>query len=127
MAILDWVLLVRSRGKEIDVNFIQIYPPTAYGAGEQCDIFKKDLTMAMAAFGNGEMTIVLCNFNANVGQERDKDITGRYGLVEWSGRGDYKKNLLSATSQMPMGIKQNRKQEWKQIAVVTNWANRLWL
>lgn len=60
---------MRLRQRPIDINIILVHASTADSLEKENDNFLKDLSTAMVHCKNGDTTIILKNFNANVSDE----------------------------------------------------------
>ena len=84
----DRILMVKLQGTPIDTNFIQVYSPTSTSSEEDIETFYDDLEKAIKECKNHEVTIIMGDFNAKVGNLKDNNITGGHGLGERNERGD---------------------------------------
>lgn len=70
------------------MNIIQAYAPTCDKSDDMIEEFYSDLEKAMCLTKKGEITIVLGDFNAKIGKNATKEISGHYGLGERNARGE---------------------------------------
>ena len=82
------VLMVRLRGKPFDICVIQVYAPTCDYEEEEVDEFYRDIMKAKEQCKPHDITIVMGDLNAKLGQGRVEDIIGPYGLGERNERGE---------------------------------------
>ena len=66
--------------KPILTNIIQIYAPTSESSDEELDTFYDDLRSATKQCKSQDNIIIQGDFNAKVGEGREGDIVGKYGL-----------------------------------------------
>ena len=82
------VLLVRLKGKPFDTCIIQVYAPTCDYAEDIVEEFYSDVMKAKEQCKPHEVTLVMGDLNAKLGNERVEDIVGPFGLGERNERGD---------------------------------------
>ena len=87
-AISERVLLVRIKGKPFDVCIIQVYAPTCDHSEEAVVEFYCDIMKAKQQCKPHDVTLVMGDLNAKLGQGREGDMVGPYGLGERNERGD---------------------------------------
>ncbi|XP_042877372.1 craniofacial development protein 2-like [Penaeus japonicus] len=87
-AISDRMILVKLTGKQIDVNLMQVYPPTCDCTDEDIENFYESLTAAKKFCKQHEITLVMGDLNAKIGKGRYEDIVGNFGLGNRNERGD---------------------------------------
>ena len=87
-AVSDRIILIRFRGNPIDLNVIQVYAPTADSDEETLENFYGQLDTAKRQCKRHEFTVVMGDMNAKVGEGREEDIVGPFGLGERNERGD---------------------------------------
>lgn len=75
------VVLVKCKGKPINVNVIQVYAPTAEARGEELETFYPWLDEAKPQCKSHELIAVMRKLNAEVGSERVGD-TSPFGLED---------------------------------------------
>ncbi|XP_063604525.1 craniofacial development protein 2-like [Penaeus indicus] len=76
------MLLVKLRASPFNVNVIVVYAPTVDTDEAVVDQFYGSLKKLMKCCKSQEVTIVVGNWNAKVGEERTRKITGPFGLGE---------------------------------------------
>lgn len=84
----DRMLLLQLHSTPVNVNIIQVYAPTAEKSDELIEEFYDQLKDLMKLVKNNEVTIIMGDFNAKVGNESEDEIVGRYGLGTRNERGD---------------------------------------
>ena len=82
------VLLVRLKGKPFDTCIIQVYAPTCDYAEDIVEEFYSDVMKAKEQCKPHDVTLVMGDLNAKLGNERVEDIVGPFGLGERNERGD---------------------------------------
>ena len=87
-AVSDRVIMVKVKGHPFNMNFIQVYAPTQDSTEEEVDLFYEGLGEAWAQCKSQEVTMVMGDFNAKVGEGRFEDVVGPYGLGERNFRGE---------------------------------------
>lgn len=88
MAISDRVLLVKLAGKPININIIQVYAPTADRPEEELDEFYEMMEQAMRQCKPHEINLVMGDLNAKIGQGREGEVVGQFGLGVRNERGE---------------------------------------
>ena len=81
------VILVKLQGHPVNINIIQVYAPTTDHPDEEIEVFYEEITTAKKYAKSGEVMIIMGDFNAKLGKESHKPITGGYGLGEINERG----------------------------------------
>ena len=87
-AISERVILMKFRGKPIDLNIIQAYAPTAEADDETLESFYEQLDRAKKQCKGHEFTVMMGDMNAKVGVGREENVVGPYGLGERNERGN---------------------------------------
>ena len=82
------VLMVRLKGKPFDICFIQVYAPTCKYTEEQVEEFYNDVMSAKEQCKSHDITLVMGDLNAKLGNERVEDIVAPFGLGVRNERGD---------------------------------------
>lgn len=81
-AISDKVLVVKIRENPFDINIVQVYAPTSERDEDEVDEFFDDLDRAVHQCKNHEVTIVIGDVNAKVGEGGEEEAVGPFGLGE---------------------------------------------
>lgn len=84
----DRIIMVKLKGRQNDINIIQAYAPTSSSSEDEIENFYADMDSAMKECKFGEVTIVMGDFNAKVGNLGDGETTGKFGLGDRNERGD---------------------------------------
>ena len=88
-AVSDRVLLTKFKEYPMDINIIQVYPPTSKRPDEEVDKFYDDFEKSKVTMQiTRSKKIIQGDCNAKVGKGRRDDIIGEYGLGERNERGD---------------------------------------
>ena len=82
------VIVAKFKGKPFDVVIVQVYAPTSDYEDEEVEKFYSDVDLALKSTKSSDVLFVMGDWNARVGNERYKDIIGRYGLDEKNERGE---------------------------------------
>ena len=93
-------MLVKVMGKHFNTNIIQVYAPTAQCEESDIENFYEDLEKARAQCKSQEVVIVMGDMNAKIGEGRDENIVGDYGLGERNERGEKFINWCKTHNQM---------------------------
>ena len=87
-AISDRVLLVKIKGKPINMNIIQVYAPTSESSEDEINQFYDKLNLAKQQCKAHEVIMIMGDLNAKVGRGRVGDTVGFFGLGDRNDRGD---------------------------------------
>ena len=87
-AISDRILLVKLKGQPFNIVVIQAYAPTTGADDDEIDNFYEKLDTAKAQCKSQDVIIVMGDFNAKIGEGREEDIIGPYGLGIRNERGE---------------------------------------
>ena len=89
-ALSDRILILKIASKPFNHVIIQVYAPTSTSSDEDIEQFYNDLDSAHKQAGSQDMTIVMGDLNAKVGNEQDPllEVVGRHGLGSRNARGD---------------------------------------
>ena len=81
-ALSDRVLILKIATKPFNIVIIQVYAPRSTSSDDDIEQFYNDLDNAHKKGGSQDMTIVMGDLNAKVGNERDPllEVVGRHGL-----------------------------------------------
>ncbi|XP_037783690.1 craniofacial development protein 2-like [Penaeus monodon] len=91
-ALSDRVMLIKLKGKQIDLSIIQVYAPTTASCEEEIDEFYDTLEKAKTQCKSTDVTIIIGALNAKVGNEADGETVGK--LWTWRSPGDDVKNQI---------------------------------
>lgn len=84
----DRVMILKLQSTPTPINVIQVYAPIAKASEDDIKKFYEELTKALKTTKNHEVTFVLGDFNAIVGQGEVEMCVGRFGLGKRNERGD---------------------------------------
>lgn len=84
----DRVILVQLENKSANVNIIQVYAATADKDNQTIEEFYEELDEALSYTKSSEVTIIMGDFNAKVGEGLSNKILGKYGPGVRNERGD---------------------------------------
>lgn len=87
LPISDRVIMTKIQASPININFIQVYVPTADKDETQIEEFYHQIHEALKITKKHEITLLMGDFNAKVGQVATEDVTGHCGLGERNERG----------------------------------------
>jgi len=82
------IILVRFQTKPKNTIVAQVYMPTTNSSEEELEEVYENLDKLIESVKGEENLIVMGDWNAIVGEEKVKNITGDYGLGNWNDRGD---------------------------------------
>ncbi|XP_030757748.1 craniofacial development protein 2-like [Sitophilus oryzae] len=81
------VMLIKLDAKPFPLNIIQVYAPTADKSDDEIANFYKELEVAWNHTKNHEVTVIMGDFNAKVGQGEVEKCGGKFGLGVRNERG----------------------------------------
>lgn len=84
----DRIMVVRIDSLPVRTNIIQVYAPTADKPDETIEAFYSDLTNTLRKLPKNDITLIIGDFNAKIGQGRCGEVIGPFGLGERNDRGD---------------------------------------
>lgn len=85
----DRIILLQLGASPFNINVLQIYAPTAEKRyDDEVESLYSQLDIIMKTLKNNEITYVLGDFNAKIGQGSRSDLVGEHGLGESNARGD---------------------------------------
>ena len=93
----DRIIYMKLQGSPIDINIIQVYAPTSDHDDDSVEDFYQKLEEVRGQTKAHDITIIMKDLNAKVGEGREGDLVGGFGLREremrgetdgWSGVGD---------------------------------------
>ena len=70
------------------LNIIQVYAPTGDHSDDEVDLFYEQLDNVRSQCRSGEVTIVMGDLNAKVGESCSGNVVGSFGLGDRNARGD---------------------------------------
>lgn len=76
----DRVIMLQVETTSVTLNIIQVYAPTSDSDEDMIDQFYEQLEQALSQIKNNELTILMGDLNANIGQGKFEDIIGEFGL-----------------------------------------------
>lgn len=83
----DRIIMVKLSGKPFNINIIQVYAPTTDHEEEEIESFYEDINKVMDYTKSGEITILMGDWNAKVGDAPEHPVVGNCGLGERNNRG----------------------------------------
>ena len=81
------VMLLKLEARPVPLNIIQVYAPTSVHSDEVIDEFYEQLEEARRQCKPNEVTVVMGDLNAKVGEGRSGEVVGKFGLGERNERG----------------------------------------
>lgn len=101
-AVSDRIVVVRLESKPANINIVQIYAPTSEADDMEIEAFYADLEDTLGTFPNREITIIMGDFNAKIGETTEdndlRDVVGKYGLGIRNERGERLLNFCTDNS-----------------------------
>ena len=98
-AISDRIVAIKLNTKPVPLNIIQVYAPTSDCEEEEIEAFYTDLQSVKNRIPDREISIVMGDFNAKVGEIEDSESgIGPYGLGTRNDRGDMLAAFCQANS-----------------------------
>lgn len=82
------VMMLNISSESGTINLIQVYAPTADKADEEIEAFYQDIKTVLDTTRKHDITIILGDFNAKVGDLAVEGVTGMFGLGMRNERGD---------------------------------------
>jgi len=82
------LLQVKLKASPFNLNIIVVYAPTAEAEEKDIDQFYCELNEVMKGCKSQEITIVMGDWNAKIGEGQENDVVGRFGLGQRNDRGD---------------------------------------
>lgn len=76
----DRIVLVKFSGSPVDLNIIQVYAPTSTSTETDIEDFYRGLDTVTRQCKAHELTLVIGDFNAKVGNTETPGVTGKFGL-----------------------------------------------
>ncbi|XP_039276069.1 craniofacial development protein 2-like [Nilaparvata lugens] len=96
------VILVQLKAKPVNINIIQVYAPTTDGTDEEVKEFYNSINQIIEKLKRHDLTIVLGNFNAKLGEGRTWSSVGPFGLGNRNTRGDELENFAESNQLVVM-------------------------
>lgn len=84
----DRIIMLKLRGTLFNINIVQVYAPTAEKSEEEIEDFYSQIGIVMKNVKKRDVTIVMGDFNAKVGEGAEDKLVGLYGLGQRNQRGD---------------------------------------
>ena len=84
----DRMMMIKISAQPFNMNIIQLYAPTSTHEGEEIDEFYDKIQHALQNVKSDEITIVMGDLKAKIGEGSHGDVVGRFGLGERNERGD---------------------------------------
>lgn len=88
LPISDRVALLQINTRPFKLNLIQVYAPHYEHTDAAVEVFYEDVQKAVDQTKPQDVTIVMGDFNAKVGEGKDMDVVGEFGLGVRNDRGD---------------------------------------
>ena len=76
----DRIVMVRLESKPVNTVIIQVYMPTSAHSDDEIEEVYSDLEEVLKFVKGNENLIILGDWNAVIGEEEERGITGKYGL-----------------------------------------------
>lgn len=84
----DRILLIKLQAKPFNIVILQLYAPTTNYSDEDMEQWYERVEETMEVIKSDEYLIIMGDFNAKVGRNRQDNISGQYGLGKRNERGD---------------------------------------
>ena len=82
------VVMVKIQAKPFDNNLIQVYAPTSDHSDNKIEAFYDEIEATLKYTRSSEITMLMGDFNAKVGNMKEFSITGKYGIGVRNERGN---------------------------------------
>lgn len=82
------ILLLQLNSKPVQVNIIQVYAPTADSPDGEAESFYHDLRQTLRKLKRKDVTIIMGDFNAKIGEGGGTEFVGPFGLGVRNERGE---------------------------------------
>ncbi|XP_060533802.1 craniofacial development protein 2-like [Cylas formicarius] len=97
----DRNLLIQLSGKPMNINIIQTYAPTADKSTDELEAWYTKLEELIKVTKKQDLTVIMGDFNAKIGQGRVSDLVGEFGLGDRNDRGE---RLIEFCQQHNMAV-----------------------
>ena len=84
----DRMIIITISPQPFNMNIIQLYTPTSTHEDEEIDEFYDNIPHELQNVKSDEITIVMGDLNAKIGEGSRGDVVGRFGLGEGNERGN---------------------------------------
>lgn len=84
----DRLIMIQVNSKPANINLVQVYAPTTESSEEVIENFYAELKSVIDPLNGKDITIVMGDLNAKIGQGRETNIVGDFGLGERKDRED---------------------------------------
>lgn len=84
----DRVIMLQLNSRPVDINLIQVYAPTSVSDEEEIEKFYDTIKSVTDKIKKKDITIIMGDLNAKVGQGREDKVVGDFGLGIRNERGD---------------------------------------
>ncbi|XP_047481702.1 craniofacial development protein 2-like [Penaeus chinensis] len=96
----ETVQLVKLKGKDTNISIVQRYTPTSLSTEEEIDQFYEEIDKAKEQYASQDIVIIMGDYNAKVGQQREGFAVGEHGLGLRNERGNKLADWCKANEQL---------------------------